>query len=192
MNHIQNNVGSEIWLKWEGAKWEESKGPNLVIIVFIGSRCGCSSFQTKWLQNSSSTSVPVTTTKRRRSRSTTTTAWPFTTTGSHFRTNVCSDRHSEVSEFDWLCFAVWFSYYNVEWISFSSDLLLHLRVEWVSHFTFPFLFVCLVKLFLFFKKRDGEGNEYDYYMGKFWVKGGRLFFLGEKLTLKALLGALTK
>ena len=103
-----------------------------------------------------------------------------------------SDRQSEVSEFDWLCFAVWFSYYNVEWISFSSDLLLHLRVEWVSHFTFPFLFVCLVKLFLFLKKRDGEGNEYDYYMGKFWVKGGRLFFLGEKLTLKALLGALTK
>ena len=103
-----------------------------------------------------------------------------------------SDRQSEVSEFDWLCFAVWFSYYNVEWISFSSDLLLHLRVEWVSHFTFLFLFVCLVKLFLLKKKCDGEGNEYDYYMGKFWVKGGRLFFLGEKLTLKALLGAPTK
>ena len=95
-----------------------------------------------------------------------------------------SDRQSEVSEFDWLCFAVWFSYYNVEWISFSSDLLLHLRVEWVSHFTFPFLFVCLVKLFLFLKKRDGEGNEYDYYMGKFWVKGGRLFFWGKNLHWK--------
>ena len=33
-----------------------------------------------------------------------------------------------LTESDWLCFAVWFSYYNVEWICFSSDLLLHLRV----------------------------------------------------------------
>ena len=40
-----------------------------------------------------------------------------------------SDRQSGMSESDWLCFAVWFSYYSVEWISFSSDLLLHLRVE---------------------------------------------------------------
>lgn len=160
INNIQNNVGSEVWLKWEGAKWEESKGPNLVIIVFIGSRCGCSSFQTKWLQNSSSSSVPsTTTTKRRRSSTSTTstaTAWPFATTGSHFRTNVFSD-----SVWVWLtafCSLVFLLQCWMNLFLFRSTTT-HLRVmcdeegthslTHIFHFFSLCLFV-LVKPFLFF------------------------------------------
>ena len=182
INNIQNNVGSEIWLKWEGAKWEESKGPNLVIIVFIGSRCGCSSFQTKWLQNSSSSVPPFST------------AWPFATTGSHFRTNVCFWQ-TEWNVWVWLTVFCSLVFLLQCWMNLflfrSTTTSTCWRGNSHSHFTFLFLFVCLVKLFLFLKKRDGEGNEYDYYMGKFWVKGGRVFF-GGKTYIESTAWALTK